>query len=134
MPSIFACGHCVRLHSWFWVNTYSFLLLIFKLPISFSPLACNWKTIILLSLTCLCYSNFITVMARNSSLYEKLIHSCCFFFFRLPSNVKKVFHPIICCALSADLTAFAFGYFSKLGLDPVLGMPETNYLIITILL
>ncbi|XP_045829369.1 plastidal glycolate/glycerate translocator 1, chloroplastic isoform X1 [Trifolium pratense] len=39
----------------------------------------------------------------------------------LPSNVKKVFHPIICCALSAVLTAFAFGYFSKLGLDPVLG-------------
>ncbi|MCH94469.1 plastidal glycolate/glycerate translocator 1 chloroplastic-like, partial [Trifolium medium] len=38
----------------------------------------------------------------------------------LPSNVKKVFHPIICCALSAVLTAFAFGYFSKLGLDPVL--------------
>lgn len=45
-----------------------------------------------------------------------------FFVFRLPSNVKKVFHPIICCALSADLTAFAFGYFSKSGLDPVLGM------------
>ncbi|KAG4951646.1 hypothetical protein JHK82_044554 [Glycine max] len=39
----------------------------------------------------------------------------------LPSNVKKVFHPIICCALSADLTAFAFGYFSKSGLEPVLG-------------
>ncbi|KAH7514823.1 plastidal glycolate/glycerate translocator 1, chloroplastic [Ziziphus jujuba] len=39
----------------------------------------------------------------------------------LPSNVKNVFHPIICCALSADLAAFAYGYFSKLGLDPVLG-------------
>jgi len=51
------------------------------------------------------------------------------FSFRLPSNVKKVFHPIICCALSADLTAFAFGYFSKLGLDPVLGMFEDNYII-----
>ncbi|KAM3000676.1 hypothetical protein FF2_037055 [Malus domestica] len=38
-----------------------------------------------------------------------------------PSDVKKVFHPIICCALSADLAAFAFGYFSKSGLDPVLG-------------
>ncbi|XP_057416769.1 plastidal glycolate/glycerate translocator 1, chloroplastic isoform X2 [Lotus japonicus] len=44
----------------------------------------------------------------------------------LPSNVKKVFHPIICCALSADLTAFAFGYFSKSGLDPVLGYYLTN--------
>lgn len=39
----------------------------------------------------------------------------------LPANLKKVFHPIICCALSADLTAFAFGYFSKSGLEPVLG-------------
>lgn len=42
----------------------------------------------------------------------------------LPSDVKKVFHPIICCALSADLAAVAFGYLSKSGLDPVLG----NYL------
>ncbi|KAK7360938.1 hypothetical protein VNO77_02957 [Canavalia gladiata] len=39
----------------------------------------------------------------------------------LPSNVKKVFHPIVCCALSADLTALAFGYLSKSGLEPVLG-------------
>ncbi|KAK7346236.1 hypothetical protein VNO80_20751 [Phaseolus coccineus] len=39
----------------------------------------------------------------------------------LPTNVKKVFHPIICCALSADLTALAFGYCSKSGLEPVLG-------------
>lgn len=56
-----------------------------------------------------------------------------FFDFRLPSNVKKVFHPIICCALSADLTAFAFGYLSKLGLDPVLGMLEDNCLISVLL-
>lgn len=42
----------------------------------------------------------------------------------LPSDVKKVFHPIICCTLSADLAALAFGYLSKSGLDPVLG----NYL------
>ena len=41
--------------------------------------------------------------------------------FRLPSGVKKVFHPIICCALSADLAALAFGYLSQSGLDPVLG-------------
>ncbi|KAJ6836286.1 plastidal glycolate/glycerate translocator 1, chloroplastic [Iris pallida] len=39
----------------------------------------------------------------------------------LPSNVKKVLHPIICCALSADLAALAFGYFSKSGTDAVLG-------------
>ncbi|KAL3738609.1 hypothetical protein ACJRO7_020050 [Eucalyptus globulus] len=39
----------------------------------------------------------------------------------LPSGVKKIFHPIICCALSADLAAFAFGYLSKSGLNPVLG-------------
>ncbi|KAK1305028.1 hypothetical protein QJS10_CPB11g00094 [Acorus calamus] len=39
----------------------------------------------------------------------------------LPSDVKKVFHPIICCFLSADVAAFAFGYFSRSGLDAVLG-------------
>ncbi|KAF3654316.1 Plastidal glycolate/glycerate translocator 1, chloroplastic [Capsicum annuum] len=39
----------------------------------------------------------------------------------LPAAVKKVFHPIICCAVSADLAAIAFGYLSKSGLDPVLG-------------
>ncbi|KAJ6695771.1 hypothetical protein OIU74_014802 [Salix koriyanagi] len=39
----------------------------------------------------------------------------------LPSGVKKVFHPIICCALSADFAALAFGYLSQSGLDPVLG-------------
>ncbi|KAL8226768.1 hypothetical protein R6Q57_016600 [Mikania cordata] len=39
----------------------------------------------------------------------------------LPSGLKKVFHPIICCALAADLAAFAFGYFSKSGFYPILG-------------
>ncbi|CAN1748858.1 Plastidal glycolate/glycerate translocator 1, chloroplastic [Linum perenne] len=39
----------------------------------------------------------------------------------LPSGLKKVFHPIICCTLSADLAAFAYGYVSKTGLDAVLG-------------
>ncbi|XP_021765544.1 plastidal glycolate/glycerate translocator 1, chloroplastic-like [Chenopodium quinoa] len=39
----------------------------------------------------------------------------------LPSALKMLFHPIICCALSADLAAFAFGYISKSGMDPVLG-------------
>ncbi|KAG0533790.1 hypothetical protein BDA96_04G223200 [Sorghum bicolor] len=39
----------------------------------------------------------------------------------LPSGVKKVLHPIICCALSADLAAVAYGYLSGSGLDAVLG-------------
>ncbi|KAM7256505.1 hypothetical protein ACFE04_012246 [Oxalis oulophora] len=38
-----------------------------------------------------------------------------------PAALKKVFHPIICCALSAELAAVAFGYLSGSGLDPVLG-------------
>ncbi|XP_052145572.1 plastidal glycolate/glycerate translocator 1, chloroplastic-like [Oryza glaberrima] len=39
----------------------------------------------------------------------------------LPSGVKKVLHPIICCALSADLAAIAYGYLSRSGVDAVLG-------------
>ncbi|PKA66532.1 Plastidal glycolate/glycerate translocator 1, chloroplastic [Apostasia shenzhenica] len=39
----------------------------------------------------------------------------------LPSDIRKVFHPIICCAVSADLAATAYGYFSRTGLDVVLG-------------
>ncbi|KAK3005632.1 hypothetical protein RJ639_017681 [Escallonia herrerae] len=39
----------------------------------------------------------------------------------LPADVKKVFHPIICCTLAADLAALAFGYLSKSGINPVLG-------------
>ncbi|KAK3037657.1 hypothetical protein RJ639_030434 [Escallonia herrerae] len=39
----------------------------------------------------------------------------------LPAAVKKVFHPIICCTLAADLAALAFGYLSKSGINPVLG-------------
>ncbi|KAK1435944.1 hypothetical protein QVD17_01717 [Tagetes erecta] len=39
----------------------------------------------------------------------------------LPSGLRKVFHPIICCALAANLAAFAFGYFSKSGWYPILG-------------
>ncbi|KAH7835693.1 hypothetical protein Vadar_028864 [Vaccinium darrowii] len=39
----------------------------------------------------------------------------------LPSDLKKVFHPIICCALSADIAAWAFAYLSNSGIDPVLG-------------
>ncbi|CAJ1931000.1 unnamed protein product [Sphenostylis stenocarpa] len=44
----------------------------------------------------------------------------------LPSSVQKVFHPIIFCAASAELTAVAFGFLSKLGLDAVLGYYLTN--------
>ncbi|CAN6486520.1 unnamed protein product [Victoria cruziana] len=39
----------------------------------------------------------------------------------LSPAVKKVFHPIICCALSADVAAFFYGFFSGSGLEPVLG-------------
>uniref|UniRef100_A0A1D1YV39 Uncharacterized protein ywbG n=1 Tax=Anthurium amnicola TaxID=1678845 RepID=A0A1D1YV39_9ARAE len=39
----------------------------------------------------------------------------------LPPDVKKVFHPIICCILSADMAAIAFGYLSQSGMDAVLG-------------
>eukprot|EP00250_Pteridium_aquilinum_P011578 c20165_g1_i1 orf=145-1674(+) len=40
---------------------------------------------------------------------------------RLPPAVKKVFHPIIACAVSADLAAFAYGFFSGLGFESALG-------------
>ncbi|OIV92962.1 hypothetical protein TanjilG_20624 [Lupinus angustifolius] len=40
---------------------------------------------------------------------------------KLPSNVKKIVHPILFCSVSAILTAFVFGYISKSGLDPILG-------------
>uniref|UniRef100_A0ACD5THU7 Uncharacterized protein n=1 Tax=Avena sativa TaxID=4498 RepID=A0ACD5THU7_AVESA len=40
---------------------------------------------------------------------------------RLPSGIKKVLHPIICSALSADLAAGAYGYLSGSGLDAALG-------------
>ncbi|CAN6294118.1 unnamed protein product [Urochloa humidicola] len=39
----------------------------------------------------------------------------------LPAGVRKVLHPIIACALSADLAAVAYGYLSGSGLDAVLG-------------
>ncbi|XP_028226954.1 plastidal glycolate/glycerate translocator 1, chloroplastic-like isoform X2 [Glycine soja] len=45
---------------------------------------------------------------------------------RLPSSVKKVLHPIIFCAASAEVTAVVFGFLSKSGLDPVLGYYLTN--------
>lgn len=39
----------------------------------------------------------------------------------LPAKVKNVFHPILCCAISADLAAIAYGYLSKSGTNTVLG-------------
>ena len=60
----------------------------------------------------LLYRNFSTAVIVNFILASV---------FRLPSGVKKIFHPIICCTLSADLAAFAFGHVSRSGLDPVLG-------------
>ncbi|KAG0550009.1 hypothetical protein BDA96_01G303100 [Sorghum bicolor] len=39
----------------------------------------------------------------------------------LPAGVKKVLHPVISCALSADLAAAAYGYLSGSGFDAVLG-------------
>ncbi|XP_047164536.1 plastidal glycolate/glycerate translocator 1, chloroplastic-like, partial [Vigna umbellata] len=44
----------------------------------------------------------------------------------LPSSLKKVFHPIIFCAASAELAAIALGFLSKSGLDAVLGYYFTN--------
>ncbi|KAF6995173.1 hypothetical protein CFC21_011723 [Triticum aestivum] len=39
----------------------------------------------------------------------------------LPSGIKKLLHPIICCALSANLSAVAYGYLSGSGIDAALG-------------
>ncbi|XP_066375938.1 plastidal glycolate/glycerate translocator 1, chloroplastic-like [Miscanthus floridulus] len=39
----------------------------------------------------------------------------------LPAGVKKVLHPVISCALSADLAAAAYAYLSGSGFDAVLG-------------
>ncbi|KAH7444833.1 hypothetical protein KP509_02G093900 [Ceratopteris richardii] len=39
----------------------------------------------------------------------------------LPPAIKKVFHPIIACAVSAGIAAFAYGSFSGFGFDAALG-------------
>ncbi|KAL8470715.1 hypothetical protein ACS0TY_033327 [Phlomoides rotata] len=44
----------------------------------------------------------------------------------LPSAMKKVFHPIICCALLSELTVFAYGKLLNFGLNPVLGFYLTK--------
>jgi hypothetical protein len=43
-------------------------------------------------------------------------------FFRLPSGIKTVLHPIISCALSANFSAVAYGYLSGSGMDAALGL------------
>ncbi|KAK9985223.1 hypothetical protein SO802_034748 [Lithocarpus litseifolius] len=83
----------------------------------------TWTGIFLISfVTALLYPTILGTSARTclpfllaSTVLGYMVGS------GLPSDVKKVFHPIICCAVSADLAALAFGYFSRSGLDPVLG-------------
>ncbi|XP_075639896.1 plastidal glycolate/glycerate translocator 1, chloroplastic [Castanea sativa] len=83
----------------------------------------SWTGIFLISfVTALLYPTILGTSARTclpfllaSTVLGYMVGS------GLPSDVKKVFHPIICCAVSADLAALAFGYFSRSGLDPVLG-------------
>ncbi|KAE8693190.1 Protein BASIC PENTACYSTEINE7 [Hibiscus syriacus] len=46
-------------------------------------------------------------------LLRSILHDL--FGVKLPSDVKMVFHPNICSALSADVAVFAFAYISHLG-------------------
>ncbi|PON94725.1 CidB/LrgB family [Trema orientale] len=98
-------------------------------PSPFSPIEIwSWSGILLVSfVSALLYPTALGTGARTclpfllaSTVLGYIVGS------GLPSAVKKVFHPIICCALSADLTALAFGYLSRSGLDPVLGFYLTK--------
>ncbi|KAG6636294.1 plastidal glycolate/glycerate translocator 1, chloroplastic [Carya illinoinensis] len=93
-------------------------------PSPFSPIEVwTWTGIFLVSfVSSLFYPTMLGTSARTclpfllaSTVLGYMVGS------GLPSGVKKVFHPIICCAVSADLAALAFGYLSRSGLDPVLG-------------
>lgn len=64
------------------------------------------------------YEMYKFLYAKYHCLYKLFI----FLFHRLPSEIKKIFHPIICCALSADLAAIAYGTVSQSGVDAVLGL------------
>ncbi|XP_054825023.1 plastidal glycolate/glycerate translocator 1, chloroplastic-like isoform X1 [Prosopis cineraria] len=95
-----------------------------KKPSPFSPLEVwAWTGVLLVSFVgALFYPTVLGTSARTclpfllaSTVLGYMVGS------GLPSNLKSVLHPIICCALSADLTALAFGYVSKLGFEPVLG-------------
>lgn len=106
LPSLLTCFHCVRLHGWLWVK--------FSFTGVYIHTLTKWLT-------------FSLFLKRIILWYCIVVWKSWFFNFRLPSDVKKVFHPIICCALSADLTALAFGYVSKLGFEPVLGIDSLNH-------
>ncbi|XP_027346139.1 plastidal glycolate/glycerate translocator 1, chloroplastic-like [Abrus precatorius] len=93
-------------------------------PAPFSPIEVwTWSAVLLISfVVALYYPTALGTSARTclpfllaATVLGYMVGS------GFPSNVKKVFHPIICCALSADLTALAFGYLSKSGLESVLG-------------
>ncbi|PSR91387.1 Plastidal glycolate/glycerate translocator 1 like [Actinidia chinensis var. chinensis] len=98
-------------------------------PSPFSPLELwTWSGIFLVSFAvALLYPTALGTGARTcvpfllaSTVLGHMVGS------GLPSDVKKVFHPIICCALSADLAALAFGYFSRSGIDPVLAVVSSD--------
>ncbi|XP_002982386.2 plastidal glycolate/glycerate translocator 1, chloroplastic isoform X1 [Selaginella moellendorffii] len=38
-----------------------------------------------------------------------------------PADLKKVLHPIVCCAIAADLAAFLLGLFTQRGFESILG-------------
>ncbi|CAM6126433.1 unnamed protein product [Calypogeia fissa] len=44
----------------------------------------------------------------------------------LPAGIKKIFHPIITCAITADVAAFVFGYVSKTGFEGALKLYLTK--------
>ncbi|CAA0820431.1 Plastidal glycolate/glycerate translocator 1-chloroplastic [Striga hermonthica] len=93
-------------------------------PSSFSSIELwSWSGIFIISFVSALY--YPTVLGTNARtcLPFLLASTVIGYMFgsRLPSGVKMVFHPIICCALSADLAAYAYGQLSRSGLDPVLG-------------
>ena len=45
-----------------------------------------------------------------------LVYAC-----RLPADAKKVLHPIITCAITADLAAYALGLATSKGFEAALG-------------
>jgi hypothetical protein len=65
------------------------------------------------------YINSINMIRSMQTIYSILSDDLGVF--RLPAGVKKVLHPVISCALSADLAAAAYGYLSGSGFDAVLG-------------
>ncbi|GLT58475.1 hypothetical protein SLA2020_313650 [Shorea laevis] len=93
-------------------------------PSPFSPLELlTWSGIFIISFTtALLFPTSLGTSARTC-LPFLLASTVLGYMFGsgLPSDVKKVFHPIVCCTLSADLAAFAFGFLSQSGLDHVLG-------------